>query len=108
MLLNFISSRASAYSFAKLNAKAIYVTDLNDNNLASLAEDVKETTGVDCIPMKMDASCDEDILAVIDAAMEKYGRLDVFFANAGVAGRHPFVTQTKEAFLQMMSINAWR
>ncbi|KAI9351933.1 NAD-P-binding protein [Pilaira anomala] len=99
--------RASAYSFAKLNAKAIYVTDLHDNNLASLAENVKETTGVDCIPMKMDASCDEDILAVIEAAMEKYGRLDVFFANAGVAGRHPFVTQTKEAFLEMMSVNAW-
>ncbi|GAA5795959.1 hypothetical protein EDC94DRAFT_619854 [Helicostylum pulchrum] len=99
--------RAAAYSFAKMNAKAIYVTDIKDSDLYTLAEDVKATTGVDCIGMKADASCDEDILAIINAAMDKYGRLDVFFANAGVAGRHPFVSQTKEAYMEMMSVNAW-
>lgn len=58
--------------------------------------------------MPVDASSDEDVNAVIDAALAAYGRLDVFFANAGVAGIHPYLTQTKEAFLTMMSINAWR
>lgn len=58
--------------------------------------------------MPVDASSDEDVNAVIDAALTAYGRLDVFFANAGVAGIHPYLTQTKEAFLTMMSINAWR
>jgi NADP-dependent 3-hydroxy acid dehydrogenase YdfG len=101
-------SRASAYTFAQRNAKAIYVTDLNDSNLVALAEDITKTTGVDCIAKQVDAADDDDIQDVINDALEKYGRLDVFFANAGVAGPHPMATENKDAFLKMMHINTWR
>lgn len=106
--INFHDSRASAYAFAKKNAKAIYVTDLNDSNLAALAQDITKTTGVDCIPKRVDAADDDDIQGVIADALEKYGRLDVFFANAGIAGPHPMATETKDAFLEMIRINSWR
>ncbi|KAG2195848.1 hypothetical protein INT47_012389 [Mucor saturninus] len=99
--------RASAYAFAKKTPKVIYVTDVHDNNLATLSEDITKTTGVACIPKVVDASSDKDIQAVIDDALEKYGRLDVFFANAGVGGNHPMATQTMEGFLEMMRINTW-
>lgn len=91
---NFYFSRASAYAFAKKTPKVIYVTDIHDNNLATLSGDITKTTGVACIPKVVDASSDKDIQAVIDDALEKYGRLDVFFANAGVGGNHPMATQT--------------
>lgn len=100
--------RATAYAFAKKNPKAIYVTDLAENNLADLAKDITEKTGVDCIPKRVDASSDEDIKSVIADAMEKYGRLDVFFANAGIATFHSMVEETKEAFLHIMQVNSWR
>jgi NAD(P)-dependent dehydrogenase (short-subunit alcohol dehydrogenase family) len=58
--------------------------------------------------MRIDASSEKEIKEVIDHAMDKYGRLDVFFANAGVAGPHPMATETEEAFLEMMRINTWR
>ncbi|CAO3654082.1 unnamed protein product [Mucor hiemalis] len=99
--------RATAYAFAKKNPKAIYVTDLAENNLADLAKDITEKTGVDCIPKRVDASSDEDIKSVIADAMEKYGRLDVFFANAGIATFHSMVEETKEAFLHIMQVNSW-
>jgi NAD(P)-dependent dehydrogenase (short-subunit alcohol dehydrogenase family) len=56
----------------------------------------------------VDASSDEDVKGVINDALVKYGRLDVFFANAGVGGLHPMTTETKDAFLDMMRINTWR
>jgi len=103
-----VSSRAAVYAFAKKNARAIYATDIFDENLASLAQDVHQTTGVECIPKRMDASSDDDIQDVIADAMAKFGRLDVYFANAGIAGSHPMKTETKDEFLNMMRVNSWR
>jgi len=74
----------------------------------SLAEDIYKTTGVECIPKHMDASSDDDIQAVIGDAMAKFGRLDVYFANAGIAGPHPMKTETQDEFLNMMRVNSWR
>ncbi|KAF1807592.1 hypothetical protein FB192DRAFT_1442975 [Mucor lusitanicus] len=99
--------RAAVYAFAKKNARAIYATDISEENLASLAEDVYKTTGVECIPKRMDASSDHDIQAVIGDAMARFGRLDVYFANAGIAGPHPMKTETQDEFLNMMRVNAW-
>ncbi|CEP06897.1 hypothetical protein [Parasitella parasitica] len=94
--------RAAVYAFAKKNARAIYATDIYDEHLASLAEDIYKSTGVECIPKRMDASSDDDIQDVIAEAITKFGRLDVFFANAGIAGPHPMKTETKDEFLKMM------
>ncbi|KAL7309258.1 hypothetical protein PS15m_011365 [Mucor circinelloides] len=99
--------RAAVYAFAKKNARVIYATDIFDENLASLAQDVHQTTGVECIPKRMDASSDDDIQDVIADAMAKFGRLDVYFANAGIAGPHPMKTETKDEFLNMMRVNSW-
>ncbi|KAL9549895.1 hypothetical protein MBANPS3_004998 [Mucor bainieri] len=99
--------RAAVYAFAKKNARAIYATDISDDNLASLAEEVHRKTGVECIPKRMDASSDDDIQAVIRDAMTRFGRLDVYFANAGIAGPHPMKTETQDEFLNMMRVNSW-
>jgi NAD(P)-dependent dehydrogenase (short-subunit alcohol dehydrogenase family) len=56
----------------------------------------------------MDASSDDDIQDVISEALKKFGRLDVYFANAGIAGAHPMKTETKDEFLNMMRVNSWR
>lgn len=56
----------------------------------------------------MNASCDEDVKGVIDDAMKKYGRLDFYFANAGIGNAKSMAEQTKEEFLEMMTNNAWR
>ncbi|KAI8379055.1 NAD-binding protein [Radiomyces spectabilis] len=98
--------RATAYEFAKRKPQAIYVVDLFDDNLAELANDITGR-GVECIPKKMDASCDEEIQNVIEEVLQKYGRLDVFFANAGVAIPGALEEETREKFLSTMTINAW-
>lgn len=56
----------------------------------------------------MDASSDEDVKGVIDDAIKKYDRLDFYFANAGIGNAKSMAEQTKEVFLETMTINAWR
>jgi NAD(P)-dependent dehydrogenase (short-subunit alcohol dehydrogenase family) len=62
-----------------------------DINLANAEEAVAEliSAGGDAIAVKCDVTVWEDQVATFEAAIEKYGRLDVVVANAGVmeAGR---------------------
>jgi NAD(P)-dependent dehydrogenase (short-subunit alcohol dehydrogenase family) len=46
---------------------------------------------------------------VVDHAIKAYGRLDVFFANAGVVGQNkPFTDITSEEFLSTLKTNVVR
>ncbi|GAA5807086.1 hypothetical protein MFLAVUS_000436 [Mucor flavus] len=99
--------RATAISLAKRGPKAIYVTDLGMDNLEELAKEIERTyAGVECIPYAVDAASDSAVTGIIEQAMSKYGRLDVFFANAGVATGDRLQDETAESFMRMMRINA--
>lgn len=85
--------RASAHQFAQNGARAVYICDYNDSNLethkrelASLYPDVEVHT------RKFDAADEQSVKEVIDHAVKTYGRLDVFFANAGVVGTNRIFT----------------
>jgi len=55
----------------------------------------------------MDAGEESDIKSVVDEALNKYGRLDVFFANAGILGSTTTVTESSgEDFMKVMRVNA--
>ncbi|KAI8976556.1 hypothetical protein BDB01DRAFT_353070 [Pilobolus umbonatus] len=99
--------RATAYSLAKRNPKVIYVTDLVMGSLESLAKDIESKyPQVTCIPRAVDATSTKDIESVVEDCMSRFGRLDVFFANAGVATGGRLEDQDAESFMEMMRINA--
>lgn len=79
--------RASAYLFAANGAKAIYICDYADTHLSSHETEIKKLyPGVDVYARKFDAADEEGVKAVVGEAVERYGHLDVFFANAGIIG----------------------
>lgn len=45
--------------------------------------------------------------ALVDAALERFGRLDVVVANAGFADRTPFLEQTEEKFARSFDTILW-
>ena len=53
-----------------------------------------------------DAADESSMKRVTDEALEKYGRLDIMFANAGKLGTHaPFVDIAAEDFMETMRVN---
>lgn len=63
--------------------------------------------GVDVHVRQFDAADEKAVTAVIDDAIAKYGRLDVFFANAGIVGQPKMFTQIDgDAFMNTMRVNA--
>ncbi|KAI8096868.1 uncharacterized protein BX664DRAFT_325072 [Halteromyces radiatus] len=97
--------RATVYALAKRGPKAIYVTDLHNTHLDELAKDIRQQ-GIECIPKAVDAASETDIKALVKDAMDTYGRLDVFFANAGVATGSRLHEEDEKSFMFMMRVNA--
>lgn len=57
----------------------------------------------------MDAGDEDQVKAVVDEAVATYGRLDVFFANAGInIGQRRIGEAQAEDFMEVMRVNALR
>ncbi|KAI5806688.1 hypothetical protein DFH27DRAFT_642386 [Peziza echinospora] len=79
--------RATAHQFAQNGATAVYICDFDDTNLSAHVQEIHSLyPDVDVYARKFDAADEAAVQTVIKEALEKYGRLDVFFANAGVNG----------------------
>jgi NAD(P)-dependent dehydrogenase (short-subunit alcohol dehydrogenase family) len=101
--------RATVHQFAQNGARAIFLCDYNDDNFATherelraLYPDVKVHT------RQFDASDEAEVEKVVKEAVDTYGRLDVFFANAGIATGAIFTETTSEDFMRVMRVNTLR
>lgn len=54
---------------------------------------------------QFDAADEEDVKSVVAEALKEYGRLDVFFANAGISSRKVFWEEDSIGFMKMMRTN---
>lgn len=103
--------RASVLLFAHEGARAIYALDHDDSNLPSLKESVKEGYGDQTRVETLACDCaDEDeIRKLVERVVQEEGRLDVFFANAGVPGQvGPLGTLEAEDLAETMRVNVAR
>ena len=78
-----------------------------DTNLDELVKEIESNyRGVKCFAREVDAASDTAVTKIINEAMTTFGRLDVFFANAGVASGDRIQDEDAESFMNMMRINA--
>ncbi|KAI0008972.1 putative 3-oxoacyl-reductase FabG [Xylariaceae sp. FL0662B] len=100
--------RASAHQFAENGAKAIYICDYDGKHLETHRREINSLyPRVDIHVRQFDAADENAVKDVVDHALNTYGRLDVFFANAGIVGRPSLFTDIgKEEFMKVMNTNA--
>jgi NAD(P)-dependent dehydrogenase (short-subunit alcohol dehydrogenase family) len=97
--------RATAELFAREGARLV-ITDVDKENLIGLRDrltheipeaEVEATIG--------DVSVPEDAKAMIEAAVERFGRIDILVANAGVIPLSTIVDATPEDWDHVMSVD---
>ena len=76
--------RATAVAFAREGANVV-VADVSEHGARETVH-LAETEGVRALYVPCDVSRDRDVRAVIDRAVEAFGRLDCAFNNAGIEG----------------------
>ena len=90
---------ATARLFASEGANVV-MADIQDQRGEKVAEEI----GADYV--HLDVSKEEDVKAAITYAVDKYGRLDCIFNNAGIAGAvAPLDKETVEMFDRTLSVN---
>ncbi|NLW08152.1 MAG: glucose 1-dehydrogenase [Clostridia bacterium] len=94
--------QATAVAFARQGAKVVVNGRTNaDETLARIKE-----FGGEAIFVRGDVSVAADVKNMVDTAVEKYGRLDVAFNNAGLgAVTANLVEQTEEDFDRIMAVD---
>jgi NAD(P)-dependent dehydrogenase (short-subunit alcohol dehydrogenase family) len=95
--------RATAVVFAAEGAR-IVATDIDADRLEDLRVEL-EARGAECATVVGDVSQDADARGMIDTAVERYGRLDVLVANAGVIPLGAITESTAEDWDYVMSID---
>jgi NAD(P)-dependent dehydrogenase (short-subunit alcohol dehydrogenase family) len=96
--------RETAILFAKAGAKVV-VAGRREPEGEETVEMVRAAGG-DGLFVKTDVSKASEVETLVQRAVEKFGRLDVAFNNAGVEGvRAPIVRQSEEDWDQTIEIN---
>jgi NAD(P)-dependent dehydrogenase (short-subunit alcohol dehydrogenase family) len=72
-----------AEELAKRGAKLV-ISDINESGVQNVADDIA-STGAKVIALKCDVSKNKDCKAMVDAAIEHFGCVDIAVNNAGIA-----------------------
>jgi len=95
--------RAASLLFTKEGARLIAVD--RSEGVKETAKLVTDAGGI-VEAVMADAGSETDVMAFIDKAVSKYGRLDAIWANAGVSGGLlPLAEQTVEHWQEVLRIN---
>ena len=102
--------RAAAYQYAENGPRALYICDRDSEHLESYRREMSERhPDVEVHARAFDAADEDGVRTVVNDAVTRYGRLDVFFANAVIVGPHrAFSDFTKEEFLKVLDVNVTR
>src|SRR5688500_14204534 len=69
-------------------------------------KDAAASIGDAAVALHVDVAIAADVAGMIDTAVERFGRLDVLFNNAGFGGSHQPVTETDEdLFDRLIGVN---
>lgn len=94
--------RASAKLFAKEGAKVL-AADISEKAVSEVVKDIKQAGG-EATAIVVDVGKVAENQRMIETAVKKYGRIDILFNNAGVAGESLSDT-TEEKWHRTIDIN---
>jgi NAD(P)-dependent dehydrogenase (short-subunit alcohol dehydrogenase family) len=95
---------ATALAFAQEGAKVV-VSDIDSKMGLSTVEEIKKNNG-EAFFVKCDVSSEEEVKNLVSKTVEKYGRLDCAYNNAGVEGKVSTTTEcTSDNWDRTINVN---
>jgi NAD(P)-dependent dehydrogenase (short-subunit alcohol dehydrogenase family) len=91
--------RALAVRFTAEGARAVVVADLDIEKAEQVAQQING------LAIKTDVSNEADIKNLVERTLEKYGQIDLFCSNAGIAGVYGGAEVSNQDWQQIWDIN---
>ncbi|GIJ26329.1 3-ketoacyl-ACP reductase [Micromonospora qiuiae] len=95
--------RASAMEFASLGATVV-VSDIDAQGAEATVGQIRQKGGT-AVAVAADVMAQEQVAALINTAVERFGRLDVLFNNAGGAQPEPTHEMSPAEFRRVVELN---
>jgi NAD(P)-dependent dehydrogenase (short-subunit alcohol dehydrogenase family) len=97
--------KTTAIEFARAGAKVV-VTGRREKEGAQVVNEI-EKLGGDAAFIRTDVAKDADVKAMVHFTVDKFGRLDIAFNNAGVEWKGPLDQATEAEYRRVFDINVW-
>ena len=101
-------ARGIGMNYAKAIAEAgadVAIVDLDFKTAQETAADLAQATGRDIFAIEADVTKPESVDAMMEKILERFGRLDVAFCNAGICINAPAEEMTFEQWKKVIDIN---
>src|SRR6266496_677827 len=97
--------KAAAIEFARAGAKVV-LTGRREKEGAQVVAEIKKLGG-EAAFVRADVAKNADVKAMVDFTVDKFGRLDIAFNNAGVEWKGPLDQATEAEYRRIFDINVW-
>src|SRR5205814_6596573 len=97
--------KATAIEFARAGAKVV-LTGRREKEGAQVVAEITKLGG-EAAFVRADVAKDRDVKRMIDFTIEKFGRLDIAFNNAGVEWKGPLDQATEAEYRRIFDVNVW-
>jgi 3-oxoacyl-[acyl-carrier protein] reductase len=94
--------QATARMFAREGARVV-ITDMHLERCRAVVEEIKRDFNVDALAMQCDVTSRQDIERAINETMNRWGRIDILFNNAGTNRPSQIVDITDEVWDLVMN-----
>lgn len=102
--------KATAIAFAQNGAKVV-VADINQQDGEAVVNEITQAGGI-AMFVPCDVTNDQQVMSLVDATLEAYGKLDIAFNNAGIEIEQSKLADGEESvFDKIMDVNVkgvWR
>jgi NAD(P)-dependent dehydrogenase (short-subunit alcohol dehydrogenase family) len=97
--------KTTAIEFARAGAKVV-LTGRREKEGAQVVAEIKKLGG-EAAFVRADVAKDADVKRMVDFTIEKFGRLDIAFNNAGVEWKGPINQATEAEYRRIFDVNVW-
>ena len=97
--------KTTAIEFARAGAKVV-LTGRREKEGAQVVAEIKKLGG-EAAFVRADVSKDADVKRMVDFTVDKFGRLDIAFNNAGVEWKGPLDQATEAEYRRVFDVNVW-
>jgi NAD(P)-dependent dehydrogenase (short-subunit alcohol dehydrogenase family) len=97
--------KATAIAFADAGAKVV-LSGRREKEGNHVVSEIKKFGGQAAF-VQADVAKDSDVKAMVKFVVDKFGRLDIAFNNAGVEWKGPLIRATEAEYRRIFDVNVW-